>query len=414
MKKLTDAKYMYFLLILSWSVYFVGYIARLNYGALIVEITHAEGISNASAGLVTTGASLTYAVGQIISGFLGDRFSPRYVMFAGLFSTAACNILMPFAPNATIQLIIWCINGFAQAMLWPPMLRIFTEYYREKDLSKMYVRVSTSTTAGTIFVYLLSSLCIAVSGWRTVFYLSSATGFAVAVLWLYGMNRIEKHREKYGVEEINTTSVSGNDRPSISMKELGKAGIFFIALALVFHGVLKDSVTTWMPTLIRDTYKIGSAVSILSTVVMPILGTICLYFASFVNNRFFRNDVVTATVFFAFSFLGALGIRIFTGISPALSVFFGAVITATMHGANLMLITAVPSHFVKFGKVSTLTGVLNAFTYAGSAISTYGIGALSETFGWNASLYAWILSAAMGTIFCVISIRPWKHFVTNK
>ncbi len=415
MKKITDAKYMYFLLVLSWLVYFVGYIARLDYGAVMVEITRTEGIGEAAAGLVYTGASVTYALGQILSGFFGDRFSPRLVMFFGLFVTAACNLLMPFAPNANVQLVIWCVNGFAQAMLWPPMLRIFTECYREKDLSKMYVRVSTSTTAGTIAVYLLASLCIAVSDWRSVFYVSSGIGFAVAVFWLFGMRRIEMHREAYGVEESRTASEAGPDtRPSLSMRTVAQAGIFLLAGAILLHGILKDSVVLWMPTLISNTYDLGAATSILSTVVMPIFSMLCLYLASFLNNRFFRNEAVTSAVLFAFAFIGSIGIRFSFGASPFFSLLFGTIITSAMYGANLMLITAIPAHFVKYGKVSTLTGVLNAFTYAGSAVSTYGIGALTQVYGWSGSLIVWLIAAGLGTLLCFLSIRPWTRFLQTK
>ncbi len=413
-KKLTEPRYMHFLLIISWLVYFIGYIARLDYGAVMAEIISAEGVSKASAGLVGTGASVTYAAGQIVSGILGDRFSPRYVIFSGILCTALCNLLMPLVPTMDARLVVWCINGFAQAMLWPPMLRIFTESYRAKDLSKMYLRVSTSNSAGTIVVYLLSSVCIAAASWRLVFYVSSALGILVSVLWFWGMHRIEDHREKHGVLEASAAPVDSGEKPGLSLRFVAKAGIFLMAGAILLHGVLKDSVTTWMPTFIIDTYHLGSAVSILSTVVMPIFSMLCLYLASFLNDRIFRNEAVTSSVLFAFAFIGSIGIRLFAGNSPVLSLFFGTVITSAMYGANLMLITAVPTYFARYGKASTLTGILNAFTYVGSAVSTYGIGALSENFGWNAALLAWLFAAGVGTILCILSIRRWTRFLNTR
>lgn len=409
-KKLTDSKYMLFLLFLSWLVYFVGYLARLDYGAVMPEIIRMEGISKASAGLVSTGASVSYAIGQIVSGILGDRFSPRLVMFSGIFGTAFCNLLMPLVPSVEVRLTIWCLNGFAQAMLWPPMLRIFTESYRKKDLAKMYVRVSTSNTVGTILVYLLASLCIAVANWKYVFYISSLLGFIVSFLWLWGMRRIEIHKETHGIIEESESSSSVTEKPHLSFKILAGAGIFFMAGAILLHGALKDSVTTWMPNLIMDAYNLESAVAILATVVMPIFSMLCLYVASFLNNRIFKNEAVTSTVLFAVGFIGSIGIRFCAGISPALSLLFGTMITSAMYGANLMLITEIPGCFSKFGKASTLTGTLNACAYAGSAISTYGIGALSDRFGWNAALNTWVIAAGVGTLLCIFSIRCWTRF----
>ena len=103
-KKITAPNYMFFLLSLSWLVYFVGYLARLNYGAVTPEIIRTTGISNASAGLISTGATVCYAIGQVISGILGDRVSPRYVMFGGIFCTSVCNLLMPLVPSMELRL----------------------------------------------------------------------------------------------------------------------------------------------------------------------------------------------------------------------------------------------------------------------------------------------------------------------
>lgn len=411
MKKLTNPRYMFFLLFLSWLVYFVGYVARLSYGAVMAEIIAGEGLRKSSAGLIATGASVTYALGQIVSGILGDRFSPRLVMFYGLITTAFCNFCMSIFPAYETKLVFWCVNGLAQAMLWPPMLRIFTEYYRREDLSKMFVRVSTSNSAGTIVVYLLASFCIAALNWRFVFYVSAGLGTLVAFLWFFGMRRIEKHRETFGEYEAAAEVHAEVQEEGFSLRLLASSGIFFLAGAILLHGILKDSVTTWMPTLIIDTYHLDSAVSILSTVVMPIFSMLSLYFASFLNDRVFRNDVKTSIAFFIAAFLGSLGIWLFSGDSPVLSLIFGTIITSAMYGANLMLITTIPAYFSRYGKAATLTGTLNACTYIGTALSTYGIGAISETFGWNAALFGWLFAAFGGLVLCMLALRGWSRFL---
>ena len=408
-KKLTDPKYMNYLLILSWFVYTAGYIARLNYGAVMPEIINATGITKTSAGLVSTGATVFYALGQIASGILGDRFSPRYVMFCGIFTTSLCNLLMAFVPME-LRLPVWCVNGLAQAMLWPPMLRIFTESYRRKDLSKIYVRVSTSNTVGTIFVYLLAFLFVMMGSWKLIFIFSSLLGFSVSFLWLTGMKKIEEHLEAYGEYEEKTEEQKCLSAKGFSFKILLSAGIIYITLATLLHGALKESVTLWMPTFIMDTFHLDSQVSILLTVVMPIFSMLCLYLATFLNDKIFKNEAKTSLFFFIAALLGSIGIRLFPTQSPALSLSFGTIITSSMYGANLMLITAIPGFFSKYGKAATLTGFLNACAYGGTALSSVGIGALSDSFGWNASLYAWIGIAALGVFLCILSLPGWTKF----
>ena len=60
----------------------------------------------------------------------------------------------------------------------------------------------------------------------------------------------------------------------------------------------------------------------------------------------------------------------------------------------------IPLYFAKSGKSASATGVLNSFTYLGSAVSSYGIGAISGAMGWNFTIWVWIGIAA-GGIFSI-------------
>jgi len=82
--KLTDKKSIRMLSILGWLVYFSSYITRLNFGAVLVEFLQAEGITKTAAAPITTALFITYGAGQLLSGYLGDRISPRLLIFGGL------------------------------------------------------------------------------------------------------------------------------------------------------------------------------------------------------------------------------------------------------------------------------------------------------------------------------------------
>ena len=79
-----------------------------------------------------------------------------------------------------------------------------------------------------------------------------------------------------------------------------------------------------------------------------------------------------------------------------------AIITGCMHGINLMLIGIFPARYKNMGRVSSVSGILNAFTYGGSAISSYGIAAMNDKFGWKITIITWCLIALFGTIISII------------
>ncbi|MBQ9131640.1 MAG: MFS transporter, partial [Clostridia bacterium] len=107
---------------------------------------------------------------------------------------------------------------------------------------------------------------------------------------------------------------------------------------------------------------------------------------------------------------GALYLLNLASASVAISMLLMALIVACMHGINLMLITVVPKRFVKSGKVATYSGLLNACTYIGASISTYGFAALAESFGWNFTILTWVLVSLAGVAVCLGATPFWKRF----
>ena len=69
----------------------------------------------------------------------------------------------------------------------------------------------------------------------------------------------------------------------------------------------------------------------------------------------------------------------------------------------------IPAFFRDTGNVSTISGILNACVYIGSALSTYGFASLSEHSGWNAVVLLWLgLAVACGGIFFACA-PAWKR-----
>ena len=150
-------------------VYFMSYLTRMNYAACLAEIQDSLSLSKSIVSLPVTGSFLTYGIGQLLCGFLGDRFSPRKMIAAGLAATCACNLLVGLFPDIRLIIPVWCLNGLFQSMLWPPLVRIMAETLDEKQYQKCCVQVSMASSAGTIFVYLFVPLCIRFASWRAAF-----------------------------------------------------------------------------------------------------------------------------------------------------------------------------------------------------------------------------------------------------
>jgi OPA family glycerol-3-phosphate transporter-like MFS transporter len=164
MGKITNRKKITLAISLFMAVYFISYLTRVNYNAVLAEMTANGGFTKANASLPLTGLFVTYGFGQLVSGYLGDKIPPKLIIFAGLLITTVMNLAMPFCAGIGIMIAVWCVNGFAQAMIWPPLVKIMTAVFTPEVYKKACVRVSWSSSLGTIAVYLLAPACIALSG----------------------------------------------------------------------------------------------------------------------------------------------------------------------------------------------------------------------------------------------------------
>ena len=405
--QITDRRAMGQLFFLCWTAYVFTYLGRLNYGACLVEIVNVEGWTKSQAGLIATGFFTTYGLGQLVNGFLGDRLSPRVMVAWGLGLSGLVNLLFPLAPGASAAMALWCVNGFVQSMIWSPLVRQLSSWLPADRRQQACVNMNGTVPVGTLAVYGLSAGLVYLGSWKTVFFTSGTLLLAMSLLWYRGIGKIETHV----VPAPAPQTVSGDQPQHHSLWRLALISAMPLCLAaLAMQGMLKDGVTTWIPTFLEENFGFTAAASILCTTVVPIINLGGVYFASWVNRRLIRNEVLTASLFFLVG-LGALCLLAFRPIQSALvSLLLLAVTTTFMMGINTLLASMMPHYFVPYGVCSTVTGLLNAGAYVGCALSSYGNGAIVERFGWSSILYCWCICAAVGAVCSLLAAGRWKKF----
>ena len=209
--------------------------------------------------MALTGSFITYGAGQLVSGVLGEPISPKKLIFLGLSLTVLMNLCIPFCRNPYQMLVVWCFNGFAQSFLWPPLVSFW--------------------------------------GWRTVFFFSAICGIIMILVW-------NRYCEDAPVISIENASIQGSSQKNSFLSPL----LLCIMLTIVLQGMLRDEVTTWMPSYISETYHLSHAAAILTGVLLPLFGLLCIQAASTLYIRKFSNPLSCAGVFFFTGTLSSLAL----------------------------------------------------------------------------------------------------------
>lgn len=396
---------------LAWLfayVYFASYVTRINFAAVIQEVVTDMGYEKSALSVILVCMSVSYGVGQIINGWIGDHIKPQNLIFIGLITATAVNIAFPFfSSRIPFMCVLWAINGFAQSMMWPPMVKIMVNTMDEVTYGEASVIVSLGSSVGTIFVYLTAPLIITLFSWQAVLFTSAAIGLISITLWGSIKSRI--YDENAILPEAKASS-PGKDKRMTFPKEAAFP-IVFIVLAVIFQGMLRDGVTNWVPSMLAETFNMGNGASILCTVSLAAFSMVAYILAGAYYKKFFKNEVACSATFFVISTVSALLLSMLLNTGAAAAIVFMTLITGANHGVNLMLIGHVPKRFRKYGNISTISGAINSCTHIGSAIATYGIAKISESFGWSVTVATWLIIAALGAICCSVAMTKWKRFI---
>ena len=407
MSKLSTKRDINSLALLCAIVYFISYISRINLSAVMVEVVSSGFAPQTTAALALTVNSITYGSGQLVSGYLGDKYKPQNIILAGFLLTGCVNICVGLLPVSAPLVALWAVNGFAQALMWPPIVKILVSHMDTDAYAASSVKVSYGGNIGSIAVYLCAPLVINLFSFRGVFLICGSMALLMALVWKLVYDK------KYASAAAGTSgSAKKTDVSASSGRFTGGilALLAVVMVTVVLQGALRDGVASWVPTYISDVFHLGSSVSILTGAILPVFSILCIAAANFLYRKVLRSEMLCAAVIFAVGCVSAVLLAVFSGKNAILSVLFLALLSGSMHGVNLILTCMVPPHFARFGRTALVSGALNSCTYIGAAISTYGIALFTDAHGWDGTILLWAGIALAGAAVCFLILKPWKSF----
>lgn len=388
--------------------YFTSYLLRKNFGVMLVKVCSDMGRPESALAIVATGLTVFYGAGQMINGILGDKVSPFYMIAGGLTIASIVNGIMFFADTIPMMTVLWCINGFANSMIWAPLVKLFSIYLTDSEYNFAMMRVMWGTSFATVFLRIFCPSMLLVTGWRNIMLMTSGFGLLIAALFFFTRKRVFVEP----VVRVEKAETEGEKPSVIPLPVYAFLPIVLIFASIIMHGMLREGVDIWMPSFLCDVFSMPEENAIFSTVILSVIGLVSFTIFGWVYRRFLRNELSCSAFCFALATVAAGVLYLMTKLGgPAfISMILMAMIISAMTGVNLMLVATVPKRFVKSGKVSTFTGLLDAAAYVGAALATYGFAALFENFGWGLTILAWTVIAAIGLAICLVCYPMWRRF----
>jgi len=402
------------LILICYIAYVATYFGRTNYSSSIVAITSHLNCDNSEAGLVNSYFFAIYGIGQIVNGLLADRVNNKWMITFSLSASAVINLIMPFLPSIAAMKYIWMLNGVVQSVMWTNLVGIVADMVPIDMIPRSMTVLITSSALGTLMAYGFSSFFLKVSTWKMLFYAASAVLMLTAIIWFITVQHLDKHRvwiETTDTEPAPQASLSSN------MKQLRYifvgGGLILAILLSLLNGAHREGIISWLPSFAKDNYHISESFSVLIAIFIPIVNIFGSTLTRFLSKKLgkYGNSLTTATALYLASLILMVILRLtaWSGLFGACLLF--SALSLLMTAINAAVVGTIPVEMASYGCSASLTGFLNFGYCVGSTLSTYGLGYISDHFGWDSVLDSLWIAAIVALLIGIAGSYFWSRFL---
>ena len=320
------------------------------------------------------------------------------MIFLSLIFSAVFNLLMPVSGDISVMKFIWMGNGIVQSVLWSTLIKTLSDFVSDQKLPKAILAMSTTVAIGTLVAYGLSSVSVNSGSWQTVFFVASAVLVISAVVWL----------ALFGESAKKNPVIQDKKEEKIKMAKPVLLALSLAAFAGIANGFIKDGINTWVPSVLYEEFGLSQSFSIFLTLFLPMVSTMGAAIAKKIHEKISSHAGMNL-IFYTFSALLCVGILISLRIHSIVAVMICFVCVACgMAMINNVITSMFALDYRRMLNAGFAAGLLNTFCYIGSTTTSYTLGAVAQSKGWNAVFLIMLAICILAATVCFVGILSEK------
>lgn len=362
---------------LCFFTYVCTYLCRVDLSSALIKMEKELALSPEKLGMIGSLFFCSYACGQLINGFLGDRINPEKFVAIALAGTISVNFLISLSNQYFVILFLWCINGCFQSMFWGPIMRMLSLRFPIEKKSMLSTGMSCSMMVAYILTWSVLGRLLLPSSWRSYFLVPAILTLIVLFFWLYQLF-------------LKKESVSPPPTPPVVqvLSKFISGKLYRVAFICVCLGLIKESVLLWAPVILTSLLGLQVKDSFLFLLIFPLVNFMGIFFSGAIARHFSKNLKYPLFLLFGIITCSAACLA-FQGIPSPLYICLLAIISASSYGCNNILLGIAPLSYAKEGMVSSLVGIFDFSSYCGAAISSYVLGVFLTEENFTPVLFIW-------------------------
>lgn len=375
--------------------YCTVYISRDILSALSPQLTEQSIFNTAQLGTLSSLFFITYAVGQLINGMIGDKLSGKHMVSFGLILAGICLFFLPtVTATPWLAYTVYGVMGFFLAMIYAPMTKLIAEN-NEPDLT---TRCNVAHSMASYVAAPIAGLLAAWLAWKQAFRISSGLLIIMGIAFFAVFTYFEKHdMVRYG--QFKPKKEAGG-----SIRVLLDRQILKWTVIAMLTGIVRTAVLFWLPSYISQHLGFDPEKASLMYTVGTSVIAVNSFLAVFLFERLKQNLDRSILLFFSVSALCFFGVFAISQPYINLALLILAMIFSNC-ASSLMWSRYCPS-LRDTGMVSSATGFLDFSSYLAAAISSKLFAGAVGAIGWSNLILVWCGLMCIGIFNALLKKKP--------
>ena len=180
--------------------------------------------------------------------------------------------------------------------------------------------------------------------------------------------------------------------------------IVIIFISAIANGFIKDGVTTWVPSILKEEFGVRSSISIIVTLILPLIAIFGSTIVTLLRKKI-QNENVLNGIFYLGNTLLIVALILTIGIKILpLTIAIFAGIACLMSSVNNIMTSVIPLYARDKVDSGFMAGLLNTFCYVGSTLSTTLLGRIADTSGWGDVFNCILIFSVVSLVACLLAI----------
>ncbi|KOS63596.1 MFS transporter [Lysinibacillus agricola] len=385
LERSNTSKQKYIILGILFLAWIVNYLDKLSMNVAIIPIAEEFSLNETQAGLIISVFFMSYAVMQLVGGYLSDKYGARRMILISVLLWSIFTILTGFAWSFVSLIVIRLLFGIGEGSFPAASTLAIADNFPKSERGRAKSTLTAATTIGSMISTIVAAALIISIGWRNLFFIFGVLGFLLTIVLYFLLKPNTQYRE-----EANSIKVKVPLKKLLKMPMLWQLMLMYFGVSIVNWGL-----TSWMPTFMVKEKNLDM-VSMGALAIIPALAAlIAVVLTGWLIDKFAVGKEKYLIMFGAF--IAGISLFFMTNASSiTMIVTFQALTLAGCLFATTTILT-LPLKYFSHDVIGTATG----FIYFGGQIA----GAISPSImGYIISLFNGSYSAAFLFLMVMVII----------